>query len=138
MGYTTHFQGELLFTKPLSKVALAYLQSFFGEDCRDHPEWNANGLYSIDLELNRQLTGIQHDGSEKTYELEKLVNVVIVEMRKEFSEFGLTGRLLAQGEDITDRWVLSIGPDGMATREKIKVTGDVVVCPNCEHSFVLS
>jgi hypothetical protein len=136
MGYTTNFEGELKFTTQPSKVALAYLVSFFGEDCRNHPEWEAKDLYSVDLMLNRQLDGIKHDGSEKTYDLEKIVNVVIVEMRKEFPDFGLTGQLLAQGEDITDRWVLAI-ENGMAVKKKQKVTGDVVMCPDCGHQFLL-
>lgn len=116
MGYTTEFTGELLFTQDLTVSQVNYLRSILGEDCRDHKDWETSGLYRIDLELNHDFTGIRWDGSEKTYDMDQLVNVVIRLMRKKWPEFGLRGELLAQGEQRSDRWKLVIGDDGFAKK----------------------
>lgn len=138
MGYTTKFEGELRFTSELTAKQLAALNEMLGEDCRDHPEWEAQDLYYIDLELTPDFGGVRWNGTEKTYGLEKLVNVVIKQMRKKWPDFGLTGSLLAQGEQFDDRWALSIGADGMAHKSKIAIVGQVVTCPHCERKFELS
>jgi hypothetical protein len=137
MGYTTKFNGELRFTKELSASQLATLDAMLGEDCRDHPEWGANDLYYIDLELTKDFGGLKWNGTEKTYGLEKLVNVVIAQMRKKWPDFGLTGTLMAQGEDFDDVWALNIGADGLAHKEKLTIAGQVVTCPKCEAKFRL-
>lgn len=108
MGYTTKFKGELKFTTKLTPKQLTKIKSFLGEDCRNHPEWNKNNLTYIDLELLDDLSGLKWNGSEKTYDLVEKVNLIIEEMQKEYSQFGLTGKLIAQGEDIEDRWCLKI------------------------------
>jgi hypothetical protein len=137
MGYSTEFKGQLSFVTEPKASQLAALKSMFGEDCRDHPEWGATDLYYVDLELTEDFTGIQWDGSEKTYALEKLVNVILVEMRKKWPEFGLTGTLTAQGEDIFDRWDLTIEDDGLAHKVKVEPTGKIITCPHCEQQFEL-
>lgn len=137
MGYSTDFKGELRFVGEPTAKQLAKLNSMFGEDCRDHPEWDAPGLYYVDLELNDDFTAIRWNGAEKTYSLEKIVNVVLREMRKEWPDFALTGTLIAQGERIEDRWALHIGEDGLAHKQEIAVTGTRVTCPDCGHKFLL-
>lgn len=119
MGYNTEFTGELKFNTVLTAPQLVTLNAMLGEDCRDHPEWNApSNLYYIDLELNEDSTGIKWDGAEKTYNIEKLVNVVVSVMRAKWPRFGLTGKLNAQGEDAEDYWELIIGEDGLAHKVK--------------------
>lgn len=137
MGYNTEFKGELKVAEELTASQIVKLNSMFGEDCRDHPEWGAEDLYYIDLELNETFSGIRWNGSEKTYDLDKLVNVVITEMRKEFPDFALSGELLAQGEAIIDRWQLYIGDDGFAHRRDVVIAGRKYVCPHCEEEFIL-
>src|SRR4051812_39080287 len=111
MGYTTKFQGELKFKKELVATQLAHLKNMLGEDCREHPEWGAKDLYYIDLEFTDDFSGLKWSGTEKTYGMERIVQLVIDEMRKKWPDFGLTGRLAAQGEDIEDRWTLAIKED---------------------------
>ncbi len=137
MGYNTNFTGELKFIAEATAPQLAALKAMMGEDCRDHPDWNATGLYYIDLELNEDFTGIKWNGTEKTYELEKLVNVVLRVMREKWPAFGLVGTLSAQGEDVEDRWALTIGEDGLAHKVKVALTGKIVTCPHCEERFAL-
>ncbi len=137
MGYTTKFKGQLGFAKEPTVQQLGALNAMFGEDFRDHPEWEEPDLYYIDLELTPAFDGVRHNGAEKTYDLEKIVSAVTKVMRKTWPDFSFTGNLLAQGESIEDRWILRIGDDGMAARHKTAVTGKRVVCPRCEEAFIL-
>jgi hypothetical protein len=137
MGYTTTFKGELKFTKELTASQLAHLKTFFGEDCRDHPEWDEPDLYYIDLELTEDFSGIRWSGAEKSYGLEKQVSMVVREMRKKWPDFALAGTLSAQGEDAEDRWTLYINDVGMANKAKVPIVGQRVTCPSCEHEFIL-
>lgn len=134
MGYNTSFKGELKFVHELSLPQSVKLKSLLGEDCRDHPEWNRVDLTYIDLELNNDLTGIKWDGAEKTYGLAEKVNVVIDEMQKVFPEFGLTGAMLAQGEEAGDVWILKI-ENGRAIKTEIKVDVEKITCPHCHKEF---
>jgi len=135
MGYTTRFVGTLHFDPPLSgAVERAFLNSILNDDQAIHP-WKVKDLAYIDLEIKRG--GLEWNGAEKTYEMEKQVNAVVEHMRKEFPRFGLIGELQAQGEDITDRWRLVIGEDGVASRVEVAVTGKKVTCPHCEEEFIL-
>jgi hypothetical protein len=134
MGYSTDFNGELKFTTDLTSNQLAKVKSFLGEDCRNHPEWNQTGLTYIDLELTKDFSGLQWDGSEKTYELVEKVNLLITEMKKEYPEFGLGGKILAQGEDNEDRWILTI-ENGIAVSKEIEIVGKDIECPNCGEHF---
>lgn len=136
MGYSTDFTGELKFTKELKATELAKLKTFMGEDCREHPEWNATNMTYIDLEISDDFSGLKWDGSEKTYDLVEKVNLIISEMKKDFPDFGLEGSLFAQGEDSTDRWVLLID-NGIAIEKKVALKGKKCKCPNCEEEFFL-
>jgi hypothetical protein len=137
MGYSTEFKGELRFTSEATASQLAKLNAMFGADCRKQPTWAAPNLYYVDLELNDDFTGIRWNGAEKTYDLDKLVNVVLTQMRKQWPDFGLTGMLVAQGEELEDRWMLRMGDDGWAHKDKLAVSGHVVTCPHCSGRFVL-
>jgi hypothetical protein len=108
MGYTTKFEGELLFGNVLTNLQEQELLKFLGEDCRDHPEWKSGDLTHIDLEFNEDKSGIRWNGSEKTYELPEKINLIISKMCEKFPEFSLIGTLEAQGEEHTDRWNLEM------------------------------
>jgi len=137
MGYTTNFKGILTFKPELKASQLAYLKTILGEDCGDHPEWETNGdLCYIDLALTDDFSGLQWSGAEKTYDMDKLVNVVIRLMKARWPDFELDGKFMAKGEDIEDRWELLI-EGGHATRRDIVIVGQRIVCPHCESSFIL-
>lgn len=139
MGYTTNFEGSLLFKDEPTASQLAYMKQFFGEDVRDHPEWNSvnSGISYLDLEFNHDLTGIRHDGAEKTYDFEKIVALFIKLVQVEYPDFGLTGSLLAQGEEIDDRWGLTIDEHGNPAKVPIAFKGKKITCPHCDESFLL-
>ena len=136
MGYSTEFRGELKFTTDLTAKQLGKVKSFLGQDCREHPEWNKQNLTYIDLELLDDFSGLKWDGSEKTYDLVEKVNLIIDELQKEYPEFGLTGKLMAQGEDIEDRWWLQI-VNGKAIEVPIEIKGKKITCPHCGEEFIL-
>lgn len=136
MGYTTTFKGTLKFKSELSAKQLAKVKSFFGEDCREHPEWDCEGSY-IDLRFTDDFSGIEwDDATEKNYGMVEHVNLIIREMKKDFPDFELEGKLLAQGEEIEDRWVLSI-ENGIAIDKKIELKGTKVTCPHCDEQFII-
>jgi hypothetical protein len=138
MGYRTEFKGELKFKDEPTREQLAFIAEMCGEDCRKHPEWKAlDDVTYMDIELLPDFSGIRWNGAEKTYSMDKVVEVMVMELRKRWPEFELTGRLFAQGEEADDRWELVIDEDGMPKRVKTPPTGTKVVCPACEHSFYL-
>lgn len=137
MGYNTRFTGTLKFTTELTVPMLKRLNEFFGEDPREHPEWDlGRDSGYIDLKLAPDYSGIQwDDGCEKTYFLEKSVALIIREMRKEWPQFSLTGSLLAQGEDVEDRWELLVDGTGGVRKKKLPIPGTKVECPHCHRKF---
>lgn len=140
MGYNTRFSGVLKFATPVTVEMLAKLNTMLGEDANEiaTPGVHGRDYGYIDLVVSKDFSGIEWDtGTEKTYFLEKSVNVVLAEMRKEWPEFGLTGQLLAQGEDMEDRWALVMEDDGLAHKRKVAITGQRVQCPDCGHRFIL-
>lgn len=141
MGYSTDFVGELKFKNELTASQLAKVKSFLGEDWRDHPEWvcptpKAYVNY-IDLELLDDFSGIKWNGAEKTSGMVESVNLIVSETQKLWPDFGLIGKLAAQGEEVTDRWELFIGEDGLAYRRDIPLVGQKVRCPHCDEEFIL-
>lgn len=138
MGYTTEFEGVLRFTKPLTIEELVYLESFLDEHPDNHPEWlKPDSRYGyIQYQVNKDKTGIEWDQEEKFYYSVEAVNLIIANMRNKFPEFGLEGFLRAQGEDISDCWLLKI-VNGVAVKEELPQPGDSIVCPNCNHEFPL-
>ncbi|EDN69904.1 hypothetical protein BGP_2003 [Beggiatoa sp. PS] len=136
MGYHTDFKGTLKFTQPLLAEQKAYLETILGEWCLEHPEWNVPQLrYGVDLKLLDDESGLQWNGGEKTYNMDQIVALVIRLMQQKYPEFSLTGKLLAQGEDIDDRWQLYIENGEVKTRE-LAQSGKEIECPHCHQKFV--
>ncbi len=135
MGYSTKFTGTLEFTCELTIPMLTKLQALCGEDPRKLGYPRERTGY-IDLEPTKDLKGLQWDDSEKTYYLENSVNIVIAEMRKDFPEFGLRGELLAQGEEIEDRWRLVMEAPDRAVKIEVPMAGAIIKCPHCGEKFI--
>ena len=144
MGYNTIFKGVLKFKKELIVPQIVFLNSMFGEDLREHSEWledydNSDYLTYINLRFTKDYTGIEwNDSCEKTYNLDGIVNVIIENMRKHYPDFELEGKLIAQGEDIEDRWELIINDNGFAEKRYIITIGDKIICPHCECEFYIN
>lgn len=143
MGYSTKFTGILLFTNPLTIPQLKRLENILDTDLRDLDEETKlrlnilTDLSYVDLRIDKDYTGLEWDGAEKTYDLDEIVNVLLRYMQEIFPDFGLKGKLFAQGEDIEDRWWLNINESGRAEKIIIEMTGKKITCPHCEEEFYL-
>lgn len=139
MGYSTQFKGTLSFTEEVTGPQLARLGEILGEDRRDHAEWNVPGdtfWCHVDLEVTSDFTGIRWNDSEKTHGMDELVRLVIRLMRERWPDFGLSGRMDAQGDELGDVWALTV-EGGSVTKIKYALVGREVECPECEARFVL-
>jgi hypothetical protein len=135
VGYSTEFKGVLKFTADLPASQLGRLNEFLGKDCRDYPEWGCPHLTYIDLEITDDFSGLQWDGGEKSYDMVDKINMILLRMREEYPEFGLIGKLQAQGEDFDDRWVLTFDDNGKAIRQDLMIVGEILECPYCGGKF---
>lgn len=135
MGYHTDYKGELKFTHPLTEEQIADLNTILGEFCPHHPEWNVPHIRSIDLEFTKDGSGLKWNGAEKTADLDHVVKFVITFMQAKYPDFGLTGKILAQGEAIEDRWQLYIEDGEVKTRD-LAIEGKEIECPHCHRTFI--
>jgi hypothetical protein len=139
MGYSTDFKGELKFATPISSEALGYLNGFLGKDRRDiglggddiYAQGYSSYWYHVDYELLDDFSGIKWNDSEKSYDMVGIANFLIDKMKEKYTDFGLTGKLIAQGEDIDDRWELVI-ENGRAVKKETRPSGSAIICPHCE------
>ena len=143
MGYTTEFEGVLKFTSPLTAEQELFLKTIIPDDgCEDsenHPDWIKPKGYNgyVQLVVSQDGSGIVWDGNEKFYDAVDAVNTVIMTMQSKFPEFGLSGYLDAQGEEVGDVWMLMI-VDGKAVRKDSPKSDDIVTCPHCDEQFKLA
>lgn len=137
MGYSTKFEGSLTFAETPTVPMLAALQEWFGKDLREVDPYYAKEhcLYYVDAKLTYNLLGIEWDRNEKNSFGPALVNWLIHRMQWEgFEDFGLRGKMMAQGEDAEDRWLLVCDENG-ARKIPTPPSGIAVTCPDCGHRF---
>ena len=128
MGYHTDFRGELSFNEDITVKQVKAVQSIL-----DHTVVN-NRL--IDLIITEDMSGLEWDESESTYNLVSGVNHIIRTMSLEFPDFSLSGELKAKGEGQGDVWTLKI-VNGEAVKVEEPKVGDLVECPHCYVQFNL-
>lgn len=137
MWYSTNFEWKLTFVGDVTAKQLQKLNTYLWEDCRSHKDWSACGKYSyINYSLLKDLSGIEWDGSEKSYDMVETLNFVLEEMRKEYPEFSLEWQLNAQWEMIDDRWIL-VMENWIAVERRVVITGKKIQCPHCGDEFYL-
>ncbi len=131
MGYNTEFQGQLYFIDDITGSELNILKQYLEADCREHPEWKApTDLAYIDLELNDDFSGLKWTGAEKTYGMSEAINFIIKRMKLFNPAFGLKGKFTAQGEDMDDRYEITI-VNNRAIKKNLVVVGEIMECPHC-------
>lgn len=137
MGYSTKFEGSLQFTHNPTVKEISYIKSMFWLE-GDYSGWDISKgkPHYIQFKLTDGLDGIEWDGSEKFYQTVEAVNFIIANTKSKYPEFGLSGDLLAQGEELDDRWILKINDEGWAEKHKIPVTGKKIECPHCRNWFL--
>ena len=138
MGYNTEFQGVLYFTHPLSKEELSQIESMLGQDIRDHLEWkDKKGLTWINLCLTDDNSGLMWNGDEKSYDMLDKIELIIRVMRKINPKFGLYGSMLAQGEEIDDRYYIYMHKPNVPMMKMAEPTDPetILQCPHCGERF---
>ena len=123
MGYNTEFIGPLYLPPGISPEHRQLIKDYL------------KGNFEIDLKMSVDNLALVWNGAEKTYDMDKQVNNLIAHFIPLIPNFTLTGRMLAQGEDVADRWVLFMDPGGTARCADINETGDTIPCPHCGKPF---
>lgn len=139
MGYTTRFEGLLLFDRDLTvreykellKIA-DYNEQDDGVllDYTDAPETMPHGSY-LQWQPNNYGTGLEWNGGEKFYDYVHWLRWLI---KHYFTPRNITlnGELRWQGEDISDVGILTVDNNKVTTQKlEIKLTE----CPSCGHRF---
>jgi hypothetical protein len=139
MGYNTDFKGSIKISAQSTLDQIKELKKFFGEDVRNHPDWvppemKNEYLTYINLEFSDDYE-IQWDGSEKTYNMVEMINLIRWNMGKKFLGFSFSGSMLAQGEEIGDVWQLVFDENGTAVKKEIEMPGEIIECPECGHEW---
>ena len=102
MGYNTQFQGSLRVSGISSLKAFDYLANEVLQ--KEHK----GKIKHINLEYNWGMGTLSWNNAEKTYDMDKAIELVISEMQKEYPTFNLNGNLLAQGKRINDRYIIQV------------------------------
>lgn len=129
MGYNTDFVGMLKFTKELTRKEEKELKKFMGANVRNHPEWNDflgenPYLTYIDLKIayndeTDNPIGLVWYESENTKDMVLAINLILHEMRKQFPDFGLEGRLEGWGAMPGDVFFIDVKKDGIAIKNDV-------------------
>lgn len=116
MGYNTTYNGQLFIETQLSDDDHNVLNSLLGADIRDHPEWgDTEELTYIDLELSYDYcNAIVWDGSEKSYDMAKKINLLTRVMRQSNPDFKLSGMFKAICEDYNEEYMIVLDENGIA------------------------
>jgi len=83
MGYNTKYIGELKIENELTIKQLKLLKRVLDR------------ISNIDLELTEDMDGLVHNGAEKSYDLDNQINSIVEEMKREFSDFKISGEIEA-------------------------------------------
>lgn len=132
MGYNTKYKGEFKFVPELTTSQLAKVDSFLGECVADHPEWGELNSHYIELDLCDDFSGLMVR-NESTGDIAAQLNMIIWAV--DITEFGLEGKMLAQGDNIEDQYDIVIVDGRVVKREINKPMGDRLKCPHCGKCF---
>jgi len=151
MSYSVSYSGSLNFVNELTDAQYHRLKSLYGNAERrakkeaihiptlfkkyqlQYPDVLKDSIDSlITTTIKDDETGIEaYD--EYLIPIEEL-NLIILFMREEFPEFGLTGEMQAQGEEIGDVFRLYVGRDGFVHIEDM----DPLTKKSCNGKYTLS
>ena len=134
MGYDTRFKGAITIEPPCDLELYNRVNDYCRDEDKVRDGKNVPDYGWCDWLVSKDGKAIGHyEETEKSYEMEAWLRVLV---RDFFAPAGrvLNGSMLAQGEDMEDRWCLNV-KDNEVTRTDAKPDG-VVVCPECQHRFV--
>jgi hypothetical protein len=133
MGNSISYTGEFFFTTELSDAQRERLESYFdivGIDGISH-----KAHIAFEYTLNED--GIQWTVTDHNYYIDEILNYLIDSMQIEYPDFGLEGEMLVQGEDVNDRYLITI-VDGRAISLGLNYGTTYVECPKCKHKHLIA
>lgn len=117
MGYTTEFRGTINLEPVLTAAQVAELETFAEERHGGNVDVYAGfpGFWCQWIPTNDG-AGIEWDGNEKFYHGEEWMKLIIDRFLKPWGIVG-NGLILAQGEEIDDRWELIVKDNVVSTKK---------------------
>lgn len=130
MGYSTDFEGTLKFNRELSASEIAQVSDWLNDDMdtprsdelADKLGYEKGSKFRdgyVDLEINKEFSGLKWNGAEKTYGMVDSLNVILHGLSKFEPPVSLEGSMMAYGEERSDVWKIEI-KDGKAVRVEVK------------------
>lgn len=116
MGYTTRFKGEIKIDPPLSPEEVTALNTFADDRHGDGDVYPGFPSFYCQWVSKKDGTAIVWDCGEKFYEAEAWMNYIINHFLAEAHT--LNGEIIAQGEDVDDRWKLVV-KDNVVTKYEL-------------------
>ena len=99
MGYNISYKGTFRFKEELTDFQIEKLEELL--DSRLDSVWSP-------LWFNKNRTGLEYSGAEKATGMDIFVKALIREMKKDFPNFGLEGRIYGQGESFGHLFYIEI------------------------------
>jgi hypothetical protein len=140
MGYSTSFEGVIKFSRDLTAAELREINEILEiDDVAEHAKSigfiaTKEDMFSwLALRLAKDFTGLEWDGSEKTYGMITALNVIMQVIKRKIQDLSFSGRMTAQGEEVGDIWGIEVS-DGKAVRTELKKPA-MMKCPRCREWF---
>jgi len=121
VGYTTEFSGRLTIDPPLDIEQVEIINDFCNER-HAGPVTPFPGMPGIwcDWEVSEDGDKLYWNGSEKSYYMPEWLRYLVDNYFKKWGRT-VTGRMLAEGEERTDVWILDIKNDVILTENAPRV-----------------
>lgn len=132
MGYDTRFKGSIRIEPPADPTLMLAVNDY----CRDENKERGGRFPAFgwgDWVVSADGATIGHDsGTEKSYEMEAWLRVLIRDFLAPAGRI-LNGSMLAQGEDVEDRWNLVVVNNEVS---RVDDKPKTIQCPECRHKWV--
>jgi hypothetical protein len=126
-------EGELRFSNQLSPTQSARLKSRLAEYSNDDPERESStDAYPGGFVINDDLTGLRYRGEKSLDEIADVLEAVLEEMREEFPDFEMAGRLITPAENVADLLEVFV-----ARGEAVVRPVSTISCPHCGGDLTL-
>lgn len=127
MGYTTEFSGKVTISPALSLEDYKYLEALSQNDQRDKGPWQVPGKaeaghYFCQWSPSEDGTSLAWDGNEKFYHSAGWMRYIVEDYLAPMG-YVCNGEIEAQGEDMSDRWLLRV-QDNVARKHEGKLSYD--------------
>jgi hypothetical protein len=133
MGYTTNFNGQLEFSRPLTVIEYNELSAMNEDPDRCYKYTDKGEIPDSYMQWvsNKDGTALEWDGGEKFYNYTHWLRWLIKHYLKPRG-IDLNGTIRWQGEEVGDVGTITV-LDNKVTSQKIDI--NLTECPQCGHKF---